>query len=106
MNKQIEEMLKDIRSAEMEYLLAMVTADIDDAIDGAMPIEERIATALCEKGYHKTAIGNWVDVYNGRYANQLYKCSVCGNPAYGDGKIWLLTKFCPSCGADMRGEVQ
>ena len=64
------------------------------------------ASVLYNAGYRKASMGNWVDVYNGKYANQLYRCSVCGNPAYGDGKIWFLTKFCPSCGADMRGEVQ
>lgn len=52
----------------------------------------------------KVAVGKWVDAYDGRYANQLYKCSVCGEPAYGNGKVWFLSKFCPSCGADMKGE--
>lgn len=55
MNKQIEEMARDIRIVETEYLVAMVTADIDDAIDGAAPRDERIATALYEKGYRKTS---------------------------------------------------
>jgi hypothetical protein len=55
MNKQIEEMAKDIRKAEMDYLVAMVTADIDDAIDGAAPRDERLATALYELGYRKAS---------------------------------------------------
>ena len=65
-----------------------------------------VATGLHNAGYYKVPVGNWVDTYKGQYANQLYRCSVCGKPAYGDGKIWFLTKFCPSCGANMKGEVQ
>lgn len=54
MNKQIEEMARDIRIAETEYMVSMVMADIDDAIDGAAPINERLATALYAKGYRKS----------------------------------------------------
>ena len=49
----------------------------------------------------KVPVGNWVDQYKGKYANALYKCSVCGETAYGNGKVWFLSKFCPSCGAKM-----
>lgn len=35
------------------------------------------------------------------------KCSVCGNEAImidtDTGGVWLLTDFCPFCGADLRG---
>ena len=54
MNKHIEAMAKDIRTAEMDYLWTMLTANIDDAIDGAAPRNERLATALYEMGYRKS----------------------------------------------------
>ena len=52
----------------------------------------------------KVPVGRWIDAYDGRYANMLYKCSVCGEAAYGNGKVWFFSKFCPSCGAKMKGE--
>jgi hypothetical protein len=55
MNKHIEEMAKDICIAETEYMVAMVTADIDDVIDGAAQRNERLATELYEKGYRKAS---------------------------------------------------
>ena len=106
MNKQIEEMMEVVHDAEVDYFHTMVTGDIDDIIDGVASRDEIVATALYNAGYRKASVGKWVDVYNGKYANQLYKCSVCGESAYGNGKVWFLSKFCPSCGADMRGEVR
>lgn len=106
MNKQIEEMANIVHDADAEVIFGMLKAQPDDFVGRALPRQVYIAKALYNAGYRKASVGNWVDVYNGKYANQLYKCSVCGMPAYGDGKIWFLTKFCPSCGADMRGEVQ
>lgn len=45
--------------------------------------------------------GKWKDQYQGMYANQLYKCSVCGETAFHDDERWFLTIFCPNCGAKM-----
>ena len=43
--------------------------------------------------------GEWVKTYRG-----CYICSVCKNFAIDyDDTQYLLTDFCPSCGADMRG---
>ena len=48
--------------------------------------------------------GRWVDRYNGMFAKPLYECSECKEMALYD-PLWKqhLTNYCPSCGADMRG---
>lgn len=47
--------------------------------------------------------GRWIDRYHGEYANALYVCSECGGTAHDlNGREWILSNFCPSCGADMR----
>lgn len=45
--------------------------------------------------------GRWIPVTNGRGGHE---CSECHNyaPSYQTGAEYL-TKFCPNCGADMRG---
>ena len=49
---------------------------------------------------HKT--GQWIPVTNGRGGHQCDKCG-CYAPSYQSGTEWL-SKFCPECNADMRGE--
>ena len=63
-----------------------------------------LATEAYNAGYRKQREGEWKDQYQGMYVNQLYKCSVCGETAFHDDKRWYLTKFCPNCGAKMKGE--
>lgn len=48
--------------------------------------------------------GRWKDVFGGKYDNQSYRCSVCKEHALFDDKGWLLTNFCPNCGAKMDGD--
>ena len=47
--------------------------------------------------------GQWLDAYEGRFANKKYVCSLCSAKAPCDDWSWNLTNFCPNCGADMRG---
>lgn len=69
-----------------------------------MDLCDDVAEALYNAGYRKQGEGEWVDKYNGKYANQLYKCSVCGSTAHSDDRgHWFLTPYCPSCGAKMGG---
>ena len=44
--------------------------------------------------------GKWIDITNYESLEEEYKCSVCGYELY----YSYPTKFCPNCGADMRGE--
>lgn len=94
MNKQIEieDMAKDIRF------------NMQIKPNPKEHPSHQLARLLIEDGYRKVIEGEWVDQYKGRYANALYKCSVCGEAAYGNGKVWFFSKFCPSCGAKMKGE--
>lgn len=48
----------------------------------------------------KNVKGKWVKLYAGNY-----KCSVCGDWWGNDNNEMVEDfKFCPNCGADMRGE--
>lgn len=74
--------------------------------------ERRIITAyhtakgLYEQDYRKQSEGEWVDQYQGKYDNQLYKCSECGETAFHDETRWFLTHYCPNCGAKMKGGAE
>ena len=46
--------------------------------------------------------GYWENA-NGRPKTYIRKCSVCGKEAYFCGR-GCSYKFCPNCGADMRGD--
>ena len=50
--------------------------------------------------------GEWVDQYQGKYDNQLYKCSECGETAFHDEIRWFLTHYCPNCGSKMKGGAE
>lgn len=56
----------------------------------------------------KAREGEWIDQYKGKYANALYKCSICNNAAHINELTskWILTPFCPSCGAKMKYESE
>jgi DNA-directed RNA polymerase subunit RPC12/RpoP len=71
-----------------------------------------IAEQLYHEGYRKHVEGEWIDRYNGKYANSLYVCSLCGKRAPLDIKAnelgneqmaQMLSQFCPNCGAKMVG---
>lgn len=67
-----------------------------DAVD-VSDIEEAptIEAELVRHGYWENA--------NGRPKTYIRKCSVCGKEAYFCGR-GCSYKFCPNCGAKMRGE--
>ena len=63
--------------------------------------------AVCETlytaGYRKQSEGEWVEK-NVFFA--IYKCSICGaENSYKDGHAFL-SKFCPNCGAKMKGGAE
>ena len=104
--KQIEfemaEMLKIIANAREEY-----ANDITDHTEN-----EYIREGLLNTGYRKQSEGEWKDQYNGKYANPIYVCSLCGkgtllkpdiNELGNMEMIQALSSFCPNCGAKMKG---
>ena len=93
--KQIEEMASILENAKIDAL-----ATIGSMNHG---FGRWYAQALYNAGCRKQSEGEWVDQYNGEYANQLYKCSVCGETAHSDGDRWFLSRYCPRCGARMGG---
>lgn len=58
----------------------------------------------------KQSEGEWIDQYNGKYANPIYVCSLCGkgtlltpyiNELNNMEMTQALSPFCPNCGAKM-----
>lgn len=56
--------------------------------------------------------GQWEDMYDGRYADPMYRCSVCKKKVLYRSKrdflgnwesVQALTDYCPNCGAKMDG---
>ena len=96
--KQIEEMAK-----------AMCLDCAEDShcslaqVGGMCSSVRKQAAALYSAGYRKQSEGEWIDQYQGKYVNQLYKCSICGDTAFHDDKRWFLTPYCHNCGAKMKG---
>jgi hypothetical protein len=59
--------------------------------------------------------GEWIDQYNGKYANPIYVCSVCRkgtlltpyiNELNNMEMTQALSSFCPKCGAKMKGGAE
>ena len=68
-------------------------------------VEDFVADAMLHAGYRKQKEGEWI-LHKPRRENRnaTYKCSVCGklcSSYYNDVGEW---KFCPHCGAKMKGE--
>ena len=79
--KQIEEMARVID--EVQYLGGL---------------EQKVAQLLFERGYRKQSEGEWI--VSGMF-DDFFKCSSCG-----DIHPWQTAieyKFCPNCGAKMKG---
>lgn len=49
--------------------------------------------------------GKWIEIPDEIFAS-TYKCSECGEAPLSDGEEWVLSNYCPNCGADMRGEQE
>lgn len=108
MNKQIEEMARDIfesRVAIDGIDLAFATVYGADMVDSHFM---RIAKHLvCNKGYRKQIEGEWITKKHPLVGDYAITCSCCGHrehrgPAWNPS--WVVHKFCPNCGATMRKE--
>lgn len=84
--QQIEELCKDVESIHRFFLE-------DDDYDY---LDEYIAVKLHEKGYHKQSRGEWKQAYN---SFPRYVCTNC-NHLFNNKTF----KYCPNCGAKMKGE--
>lgn len=74
-----------------------------------------LATEAYNAGYRKQSEGEWKDQYNGKYANPIYVCSLCGkgtlltpyiNELNNMEMTQALSPFCPNCGAKMKGGAE
>jgi DNA-directed RNA polymerase subunit RPC12/RpoP len=92
--KQIEEMAKDIED----------TCE-NKGCNEYRDCSKCRAEWLYELGYRKQSEGEWtkhLDEYDCEYA----KCSHCGEEYYdanGEDTIDMFYKYCPNCGARMKG---
>ena len=90
MNKQIEEMAKDLGGTWVVDL----EGNPHDLNEVLMQCDiENISTQLCEMGYRKQIVGEWE-----QFGLRNPKCSLCRS--YNIEK----SRFCPNCGARMKGD--
>ena len=62
-------------------------------------LEEKVAEHLYEEGYRKQIEGEWIWTEKGEADCEKYwVCSVCKEHEF------VKTKYCPNCGARMKGE--
>ena len=105
-NKQIEEMARFMCGDCADYGTCKY-----DVCEGNIDV----ATDLYNAGYRKQSEGEWKDQYNGKYANPIYVCSLCGkgtlltpyiNELHNMEMTQALSPFCPNCGAKMKGGAE
>lgn len=105
-NKQIEEMCKDIG----DVWLVSLDGDIRILREVLWSVDiENIAIELCNAGYRKERQGEWI---TDTHIDAKY-CSACNFNVYSWSGVYdgyaceraiSLMKYCPNCGAKMKGE--
>ena len=98
--KQIEEMAEDLRYCHTEFV-----GDYGDIYTDY----NKTAEKLTIMGYRRQSEGEWLTetgdwIYN---VSKKY-CSKCGTTARYDKNMheYILTNFCPNCGAKMKGGAE
>ena len=107
--KQIDEMFNDMIEAENrfhEHCLSNVCHDCEYYGDGECDNHIK-AEFLYTAGYRKQSEGEWKHPpyapFGGSY--EMKRCSVCGyKPDFDSDNPY--TKFCPNCGAKMKGGAE
>ena len=87
MKEQIEEMARD-----------MVDSDNKEATDALSLFFVKVAEHLCNAGYRKQSVGEWIKKYD---KAPRYVCSAC-NHLFNNKEY----KYCPNCGAHMKGGAE
>ena len=109
--KQIEEMAKCC----IYHKDGMCVIDKDISYCDLMCKMLGFTTNLYNAGYRKQSEGEWIDQYNGKYANPIYVCSMCGkgtlltpcmNELNNMEMTQALSLYCPNCGAKMKGGAE
>ena len=73
---------------------------------GEQPICLYAAKRIEELEEYERKKGEWLEDFNG--FETIYRCSKCSEEPltkYGTMHDYVLSEFCPHCGADMRGET-
>lgn len=100
MNKQIDEMAKDLAIARG---CPCGIKPCKECFNRGTCFYMEIAGILVAEGYRKQIEGEWVKSKSG-----LYVCSVCDKTcpydAQADDISYWECKFCPNCGARMKGD--
>lgn len=90
-----EEAIQILSTRDAHGVLCGYTSGVTEALD--MAIEALSADAVQ---------GEWEFIDNEIFAGE-YFCSICGKRAevdlYGE---WILSNYCPSCGAKMKGGAE
>jgi hypothetical protein len=112
--KQIEEMADKLCTTS--YFCSTEDWDSCNQADGEYCDRcRKLAERLYNAGYRKQSEGEWVDQYNGKYANPIYVCSLCGkgtlltpyiNELNSMEMTQALSPFCPNCGTKMKGGAE
>ena len=80
-----------------------------DALGGAYTAYHFIASidAQPTADVRENVHGEWIEIPDEVFAS-TYKCSVCGCAPLSDGydADYVLSPYCPNCGAEMRGEQE
>lgn len=103
--KQIEERL------ELSDIIDYAIRDWDDYVEecheeGNSPIdtfEECIADAVIGAGYRKQSEGEWKFNAPDKHGNKKPYCTNCGEYHLGHWSDYVRCKYCPNCGAKMKG---
>ena len=113
---------KSIGQMIAEEVDKQISKDIAEVLKKRLPTfykvdEEKVmrfakAFLKAENGKPGKSEGEWIDLYKGKYANQLYACSVCEkgtllrphiNNLGNMDMVQALSPYCPNCGAKMKG---
>lgn len=88
--KQIEEMVCN----------ACITKPTCTDTEKAKCMRRNFAICVIKQGYRKQSEGEWT-----KEVTDMWHCSVCLHPCLlNGGEDYVLSNFCPHCGAHMRKE--